>query len=384
MASNPLRIGLIGVGHRAHLAENWHKDPRAKIVAGADINDVFIERFQKQYEANTPFATKDYRELIGRDDVDAVGVFTPDDLHAQPTIDALNAGKHVFCEKPMAIHTEDCDRMVEAWRRSGKRLMVGMNMRYMDAFLALKDIVDSGQIGEVKAVWVRHFVGFGGFAYFHDYRANRERETGLLLQKASHDIDMIHFLTGRYTKRLTAMGSLDFFGGDKPNDLVCERCDDKDSCTEYSEREFKTMCCFRQEVDVEDHSMVHMDLGDVSAAYLQCHYATETVRNYLLMGTLGKVEISGNTITVTTQKANKTKARAMSRFATATIQVGADSGGHGGADPRICRDFLDFVLDGKEPVATAEAGRMAVAVGCAATHSIRNGNVPMEISPCPV
>ena len=381
MPDIPLRIGLIGVEHRARMASNWHDDPRAQIVAGCDIDDEFLGRFQEKHKDT--FTCNDYRDLVARDDVDAVGVFTRDNLHAEHAVAALEAGKHVFCEKPMAIHTEDCDRMLEAWRQSGTRFMVGMNMRYMDNFIALKDVIDSGQIGEVKAVWVRHFVGFGGFAYFHDYRANSKGSTGLLLQKASHDFDMIHFLTGRYTKRVTGMGSLDFFGGDKPNDLVCEDCDEKDICTEFSTREKKSMCCFRQEVDVEDHSMVLLDLGNVRAAYVQCHYATETNRNYLLIGTKGKAELTGNEIKVTTQRVNKTKARSDSHFATATIQVGAVQGGHGGADPRICRQFLDHVLDNAPTVATPRDGRMAVAVGCAATHSIRNGNVPIDITPCP-
>ena len=129
--------------------------------------------------------------------------------------------------------------------------------------------------------------------------------------------------------------------------------------------------------------MVLLDLGSVRAAYVQCHYATETNRNYLLIGTKGKAELTGNEIKVTTQRVNKTKARSDSRFATATIQVGAVQGGHGGADPRICRQFLDHVLDNAPTVATPRDGRMAVAVGCAATHSIRNGNVPIDITPCP-
>ena len=384
MPSDILRIGLIGVEHRALLAENWHRDPRTKIVAGADVVPEYLARFQERYADSEPAVTEDYRDLLARDDVDAVGVFTPDNCHAEHAIAAFEAGKHVFCEKPMAIDTEDADRMIGAWQRSGKRFMVGMNMRYNDAYRNMKHIVDSGQIGDVKAVWVRHFVGFGGWAYFHDYRANRGGSTGLLLQKGSHDIDMIHFLTGRYTQRVTAMGSRDFFGGDKPNDLRCEDCDEAETCTEFSERERKSMCCFRQEVDVEDHSMVLMDMGDVRAAYLQCHYATETVRNYVLIGTLGRAELSNNTITVTTQKANKTKARAKSLFATSTINVGAAPGGHGGADPQVCRDFVDLVLEGRIPVATPQAGRMCVAVGCAATHSLRNGNVAVDISPCPV
>ncbi len=379
MASDYLRIGLIGVEHRADMAVNFEKDGRARIVAGADIVEEFLGRFRKKYEKNNPFCTKDYRELVARDDIDAVGIYTPDNLHYAPTVAALEAGKHVFVEKPMAIQPEHCDHMIEVWKKSGKRFMVGMNMRYTDVFLALKEIMDSGQLGAIKAVWVRHFVGFGGWAYFHDYRANRKGSTGLLLQKASHDIDMIHFLTGRYTKRVTAMGSLDYFGGDKPNDLTCEKCAEKDTCTDFSAREMKSMCCFRKEVDVEDHSMVLMDLGDARACYVQCHYATETSRNYHVIGTRGEADLTGGTITVRTQRANSTKARSDSRFATAVYTVGGAAGGHGGADPRICKDFLDLILTGKQPVATPEAGRMAVIVGCAATESLRNGSIPQDV-----
>ena len=379
MSAQELRIGLIGVEHRAQMAQHWDTDDRSRIIAGADIRQLFLDRFKEKYEHNQPSTTTDWHELLGREDINAVGVFTPDNLHAEPTIAALQAGKHVYCEKPMAITTADCDAMLRAWKESGKQLMVGMNMRYMDPFLTLKDIMESGQLGEVKAVWVRHFVGFGGFAYFHDYRANSKGSTGLLLQKASHDIDMIHFLTGRFTKRVVGMGALDYFGGDKPDDLICEDCDEKDTCPEFSTRELKTMCCFRKEVDVEDHSMVMMDLGDIRASYVQCHYATETTRNYLVIGTEGHAELTDNRLVVKTQKANQTKARARASFATATYDIGPAVGGHGGADPRICKAFLDLVLEGKEALTTPLAGRMAVAVGCAATESIRNGNVPMDI-----
>jgi len=362
------------------MAQNMDEDPRATIVAGADIHEPYRKSFMEKYAHNDPWVTEDYHELVARDDIDAIGVYTPDNCHAEHAIAALDAGKHVFCEKPMAITTEDCDRMLEAWKRSGKQFVVGMNMRYMDTFLTVKKIVDSGEIGDVKAVWVRHFVGMGGWYYFHDYRANHKGSTGLLMQKGSHDIDMIHFLTGRYTQRVTAMGALDYFGGDKPDDLRCENCDEKDMCREFSDRERKTMCCFRKEVDVEDHSMVLMDLGDIRASYLQCHYASQTNRNYLLIGTDGEVELSDNTVTVRTLKEHPRKQNVPHTYARSTFDVGQTVGGHGGADPRLCKAFLDLVLEGRPAVATPEAGRMTVAVGCAATESIRHGNVPVEVS----
>jgi len=383
MSTDCVRIGLIGVIRRAAIARNWDADPRAKVVAGADIYDDALEEFRETYKHNDPYCTKDYRELVARDDLDAIGVFTPDNWHATHAIAALASGKHTFTEKPMAIATADCDAMLEAWQASGARFMVGMNMRYMSSFLTLKQIMDSGEIGDIRAIWVRHFVGMGGWYYFHDYRANREGSTGLLLQKGSHDIDMIHFLSGRYTQRVTAMGALDYYGGSNPDDLRCEDCSEKGTCTDYSERPRKTMCCFRKEVNVEDHSMVLMDLGDIRAAYLQCHYASHTDRNYLVIGTRGEAELSGNTVTVRTQKGNKGKARSHSHFGTATIDVGGSAGGHGGADGPLCSAFLDLVVDGVVPVATPEAGRMTVAVGCAATDSIRDGSRPIDISALP-
>jgi predicted dehydrogenase len=383
-----IRIGLIGVGHRASMAAGWENDPRAKIVAGADINEVFLKQFKEKYSHNNPFITRDFRELISREDIDAVGVFTPDFMHCEHTVEALQAGKHVYVEKPMATTTRQCDEMLRAGENSAGILMVGHNLRYSKNFLVLKRIIDTGELGKIKALWVRHFLGSAGYNWFHDYRATRIGSNSMLLGKGSHDIDMIHFLSGRYTRRVTAMGSRDYFGGDKPNDLRCENCDEKNTCSEFSARDVnvrsletypKTKCVFRKEVDIEDHSMMLMDLGDIHACYLECHYTACNLRNYLVVGTKGQAELSDNTITITTQKANKTKALSDVSFATALYEISGNKGGHGGADPQISRDFLDLIIDGKQPLVKKESGRMAVAAGCAAIESLRNNSIPVEV-----
>ena len=126
-----LRIGVIGVGGRGGLWRHWH-DPQGRsiVVAGADVNDDLLTAFRSE-NGDTPFITRDYRELLARPDVNAVAVTAPDYCHEEHAVAALEAGKHVFCEKPLAITIEGCDRILEAWRRSGQRLMVGFNMRYM-------------------------------------------------------------------------------------------------------------------------------------------------------------------------------------------------------------------------------------------------------------
>jgi len=370
-------MGIIGVCGRGAIANNWRDSGRAEVVAGADVSDAALADFKQRMGEKT-FTTRDYRDLLDRKDIDAIAVTSPDFMHEEHAVAALQAGKHVFCEKPLAITTDGCDHILRTWKASGKHLMVGFNMRYMNIFRVMKEVVDSGAIGEVKAVWVRHFVGFGGDFYYHDWHANRKNTTSLLLQKGSHDIDMIHWISGHYTRRVAAFGSLDFFGGDMPDDLTCPACDLKETCTEaqFGSRE---QCAFRREVDVEDNNVMIMQLeGGIKASYLQCHFTPDYHRNYVFIGTEGRVENSEPDMKVwlKTRRSNSWR-----ELADRTYDVKTAHGTHGGADPVICEDFLDMVLEGKEPVATPIAGRMSVAAGCAGAESMRNGGTPVDVPP---
>ncbi len=382
-----LRIGVIGAAGRGALAMHWQNlKNRAVVVGAADVSDSALAWFRKNIN-DKAFVTKDYRALLDRSDVDAIAVLSPDFTHEQYVCDAFSAGKHVFSEKPMAITTEACDRMLRAWINSGKQYMVGFNMRYMNIFRVMKDAVDSGAIGEVKLVWVRHFVGFGGTWYFHDWHGSSRNTTSLLLQKASHDIDMIHWITGHYAKRVVACGGLDYYGGDKPDDLHCPQCRDKDACVEYQYIDTPSdnkmdMCVFRKEVDVEDNSAVLMQLeGGIKASYMQCHFTPEYCRNYTFIGTEGRLENLDDDTKVILRL--RDRSHRWKNLSHSDLQVKPAAGGHGGSDPQICRDFVDMVLDGKRPLSTPLAGRMSVAVGCAATSSLRNGWQPMEVPPVP-
>lgn len=376
-----VRMGIIGVGGRGGLARHWQDSGRAEVVAGCDISDKQLAAFKERFGPHV-FVTKDYRELLDRDDIDAVAVTSPDFTHEEYATAALEAGKHVFCEKPLAITTEGCDRILEAWRRSGKKLMVGFNMRYMRQIRTMKEIVDSGAIGEVKAAWCRHFVGRGGDFYYHDWHATRKNTTGLLLQKGTHDIDVIHWICGAYSTRVVAFGRLMYFGGDKPNDLTCDDCPERETCIEAQPwGHERPMCAFRREVDVEDHSMVLMELeGGLQACYLQCHFTPDYHRNYTFIGTEGRLENFSRegVVRLWTRRSNTWR-----EYADRTYHVKPAQGGHGGADPVICTDFLDMLQYDKEPVADPLAGRMSVATGVAATESLRSGGVPVDVPPPP-
>ena len=379
-----LRIGVIGVTGRGGMARHWHNpEGRSVVTAGADISQGALEVFRENVNGDA-FVTQDYRELLAREEIDAVAITSPDFTHEEYACAAFDAGKHVFCEKPMAITTEGCDRMLRAWQASGKKFMIGFNMRYMNIFRVMKDVVDSGTIGEIKVVWVRHFVGHGGEWYYHDWHANSRNSTGLLLQKASHDIDMIHWITGHYGRRVSGFGSLDYYGGDRPDDLVCNECNERDTCVEYQyvdrAANMRNQCVFRQEIDVEDNSTMMIELeGGIKATYMQCHYTPDYCRNYTFIGTEGRVENLDDGSQVIVKLRNRSNR--WKNLADHSYRVKPAAGGHGGADPLVAGDFIDMVLDDKEPLATPMAGRMSVAVGCAATHSIRNGSCAVDIAP---
>lgn len=372
-----LRIGVIGVGGRGQIANHWRDSDRAVVVAGADVREDFITDFKKRM-GDQVFTTLEYRELLDRSDVDAVAVCSPDFMHEEHAIAALQAGKHVYLEKPMAITIEGCDRIIRTQKETGKKLMVGFNMRCMNIFRTMKEIVDSGVIGEIKAVWVRHFVGYGGIFYYHDWHGTRKNCTSLLLQKGSHDIDMIHWITGQYSRRVAAFGSLDFFGGDKPNDLICSKCDEKRTCPEAQlQWDDHSQCALRKEIDIEDNNVMIMQLENgIKASYLQCHFTPDYHRNYVFIGTEGRMENSEPEMKVWVKTRRTPDWRELSDR---TYHIKEAVGGHGGADPVITDQFLDMVLNGKDPVATPIDGRQSVAAGCCAAESMRNGGMPVDV-----
>ena len=169
-----LRLGIVGLGFRSPFVKHWHQpDGDSIITAVADLNQEAIDTFKETIAADV-YATNDFQELLVRDDVDAVVILTEDYKHKDHALKVLEAGKHLYLDKPMAISIEDCDEIYRAWQASGQKMMIGFNMRYMPMYQTMKRYIDEGFIGEVKAIWVRHFVGFGGQFYYQDWHRNQK------------------------------------------------------------------------------------------------------------------------------------------------------------------------------------------------------------------
>ena len=144
-----IRVGIIGTGviaDRSH-AENYKKIPNVKIIAACDINKSKLEAFGQKW--SIPNLYTDYRELLKRDDIDAVDVCLHNNLHLPMSIEVMKAGKHCFCEKPMAGSYADAKTLYEASKKLGKELAIQLSLIYNQSSRVARKMVEDGELGHV-------------------------------------------------------------------------------------------------------------------------------------------------------------------------------------------------------------------------------------------
>lgn len=371
-----MRLGVIGYGNRAVLAR-LARELGAEVVVIGDPDPGRRAAAEEDFPSALVVGSA---EEVWTVDVEAIMVLSPDHLHARHAMGALEAGKAVFCEKPLAITTEDADAILETAYRTGSWLYVGHNMRHMPVIRLMRDIIESGRIGEVAAIWCRHFVGHGGDYYFKDWHADRSKTTGLLLQKGAHDIDVIHWLAGGYTRATSAIGSLRVYG-----DITDRRQRAGETVGEWTSVENwppASQTGLNPVIDVEDVSMMLMTLDNgVLASYQQCHFTPDYWRNYTVIGTEGRIENLGDAegaVVAIWDRRVEGHGEPDER-----VPVPTTAGGHGGADPVLVAEFLRFARSGGATLTSPVAAREAVATACEATASIRGdgGSRPVPALP---
>jgi predicted dehydrogenase len=144
----PIRIGLIGAGQRGgHHLENYQQIPGAEIVAIADINEALVQRVAAEHKI--PNVYTDYRELLQRNDIEAVDTCLHNNLHRPVTVAAMEAGKHVYCEKPMAGSYADAKIMYDTAQALGRKLYIQLFTLFRPETRAAKLLIDEGYLGEL-------------------------------------------------------------------------------------------------------------------------------------------------------------------------------------------------------------------------------------------
>ena len=191
-----LGVGVIGCGMIS--GNHFHALEKLENVALRAVCDIDEEKLQKAMEAQHVDGCADWRDLISRDDIDAVHICVPHHLHAETSIAALRAGKHVLCEKPMGVSLREARAMEAAALESGKTLTVCFQNRYNGASKRMKEVIGSGTLGKILGgsafvTWNR------AEPYYQNspWRGKWETEGGsVLINQAVHTLDLLRWLAG--------------------------------------------------------------------------------------------------------------------------------------------------------------------------------------------
>lgn len=199
---NNVGICVIGAGRAGmiHAVNFKSRVPNARIVAIVEPHTETALAACKELDISKCY--KDYKEALEDSEIDAIVIVTPTAYHKEIAIAAAKAGKHILCEKPMAMDEYECDAMMEAAKDNKVKLQVAFMRRFDESFIQAKEVVDSGEIGDV--VMVRS--NTRGPSIPQKWMYDIKISNGPLGEVNSHDIDTLRWFTGSEFKSLYAIG----------------------------------------------------------------------------------------------------------------------------------------------------------------------------------
>jgi predicted dehydrogenase len=334
----PVSIGQIGLGAWGrNLLRTFYNIPEAGLKIGCDVSTEQLSRISGAFPGVT--WTKDYSELVSDSDINAVVIATPPADHFQLASRALEAGKDVFVEKPLALNVDDGRKLVELADKNDRILMVGHIMEYHPASLKLKEFISSGKLGRVY--------------YLYSSRVNlgkvRDIENSLW-SFAPHDISLIMFLLGKIPVGVTSTGA------------------------SYLQKEIEDVSFLT--LHFEDKTMAH-----IHVSWLDPHKERKlTVVGSKMMAVFDDTESTEKIRLydkgVDTKLDYTTYGEYLSLRAGDILIPKVDS-----TEPLMaeCKHFIDCVQNRKRPISDGNDGLRVLTVLTAAQDSMQKGGAPVEI-----
>ena len=404
---------LVGTGHRGGWAYikpfETELSDCATLCAVCDRNSKRAEAVLKLLEMSVPIYT-DFDKMLDEHKPDGVIVTTTDASHHEYIIRALEAGCDVITEKPMTTDGDKCNAIIAAEKRTGKKVSVTFNCRFIPLFIRVKQLLSQKIIGDIYSVhfeWMldtRH-----GADYFRRWHRNRENSGSLLIHKSTHHFDLINWLIEDEPEKVNAFGTRRFYTPDhQPHGERCLTCEYKKSCeyaldlesneiykniylsTEDADGYYRDRCIFSEEIDIEDTLAlsIRYKSGIVAAYSLNAHAPYEGMK-FSICGSEGRIEVDWLRSGVYADENNRKNIRVYNRMQeeityklpkTAVFSknlAGADQvtkdnlGGHDGADPMLrAAIFRGCTHDPLCQLASTRAGAMSLGIGAAANISM--------------
>jgi predicted dehydrogenase len=418
-AARKTRYALVGTGHRSDLYRTAVLKTHAEyceMVGYCDLNEGRLKLAQQKARelAGTEvpiYPAADFDRMLRETKPDVVIVTTKDGTHNQYIVRAMELGYDVMTEKPMTTDDQKCRAIIDAQRKTGRRLTVNFNYRYSPARTQVKDLLMSGVIGEVLSVDFHWLLDTShGADYFRRWHSHKADSGGLMVHKATHHFDLVNWWLSAVPVSVTATGKREFYTPAMAKRLGlqgyherCLTCPEKDKCTFllditkdaklkelYLDQEkydgyFRDRCVFRPDIDIEDtmNVLVRYNTGVTMSYSLNAFNGWE---GYIIAfnGTQGRLEhkmeekitLAKDGSLPAAVKGTGTTIRIFPLRAPAyEISTSQVIEGHAGGDELMLRDL--FVPGKREDkhlhAADQRAGAYSILTGIAANHSFISG-----------
>ena len=408
--SRPLKVVIIGAGNRGRTYSRYAQlfPEVMQIVGVSDINPHRKEAMAKKFNVAPERRYGHYDELLSQEMfADAAIICTPDNLHFDPCIKALDKGYDVILEKPMAQTEKECRAIYAKTKQTGRIVAVCHVLRYAPYFLALHDLVQSGEIGDV--VSIQHMEPIAYWHMAHSYvRGNwhdSKKTTPIILAKSCHDLDIIRWIVNKPCQTIVADGSLYLFKKENapkgaplrctdgcPHEATCPFSaidiykrkklmlkvfdlpdqNDENAIVEKLKTTNYGRCVFHSDNDQPDHYVCNMVFeGGITSSFTMDAFTPSGGRRTRIMGTKGFIDGDSKQFTVTyfgpeNRKTWNLKVSEIAEYAHA---------GHGGGDLGLVRDFLEAVdkRDDSHLSSNIKVSLESHVMGFAAEKSRRSG-----------
>ena len=382
--TNFIKIVAIGAGNRTNKYLEYVKQhpDKVKLVGVVELNDIRRKHVAERFGLDESQCFADYRDFFQHPfDADAVMVCTPENMHFEPTMQAIGRGYHVLLEKPIAQTLEECMLIAEAARKHDVLVSVCHVLRYHPYFMKIKELVDSGELGHIISINHRTSVGVDRTAHGFVRGIWRKEAVSnpMLMSKCCHDIDFLLWLTKTPCRKLTSFGSLRWFKEKNAPEGSADRCLGckvenrcpfsaidlyrvrRDWIANFDVPEGKTIdeviedqlrhglygrCVYRCDNDVVDHQIVSMEMeSEVTVNFSMDIFTLKDNRETHISLTEGEID------------GDETRLRVRSfRGAEETIYDFSDLAHqpfHAGADLAIMADFIEAIQQDRKDVVTS-------------------------------
>ncbi len=388
-----MKIAIVGAGGRTTTFLNYFSQhpSEGEVVGISDVIPEKAELLLKYYKINAQ-VFKDTEKMLDTVKPDAVIICTPDFAHVEPSVLALKQKIHVLCEKPMSTTLEDCDKIIEAAKKSSAIFYLGFNLRHGPVHATVHEVITSGRLGKITTIEANEYY-YGGKTYFRRWNRFQKFGGGLWITKACHDFDLLNWMAGADPASVYATASLSHYKANPQGAEQCRHCQIQHECpdffdvfttqpseweqvwkevrmtTEKNGGEPADLCLFNAKKDTFDNGIAVVNYkNDIRATYTVNVLASRSSRQMRVIGTDGMLEadMEHGSIEVIERHSGRKHTYDLREMI---------AGGHGGADDRMIKDFLHTCHLGKKPKCGWSEGRLAVEVALAARESCRRGSV---------